>query len=234
MHDERPTHSLPLRAPTNEHTCRNMPTPRRTLRRPARAALAILLLVAAVRPASADEPDRDKDGLPDFQEIHKYCTDPGSADSDGDGTPDGDWSERREYTYSVRTILRVLPPINAATLCDDYQDGRVVAQTARYVELELIHYPLNTAGSAIGENRAWRSGAGLPAEQLRAGVTTNWDDAMRRDLLAQLRDDGIDVDLLSDRATVEQVSRWALRRVPSRKMFNAFHVHYPDGVPSVW
>ena len=35
-------------------------------------------------------------GLSDFQEIHKYRTDPAKVDSDGDGVLDGEWRERRE------------------------------------------------------------------------------------------------------------------------------------------
>ena len=62
---------------------------------------------------------------PTSQEVHKYCTDPESADSDRDGTPDGDWSERREFTYSIRTVVRVMHPTNDEALVDDYQDARV-------------------------------------------------------------------------------------------------------------
>ncbi|NIR10158.1 MAG: hypothetical protein GTN82_32460, partial [Candidatus Aminicenantes bacterium] len=65
--------------------------------------------------------DTDGDGLSDFQEIHKYLTDPTKKDSDGDGVPDGDWNERREYSYSVRTILQFMPPFNRAALNDDFQ-----------------------------------------------------------------------------------------------------------------
>src|SRR4051794_12505294 len=41
--------------------------------------------------------DSDGDGLSDFDETHKYFTDPHRQDTDGDGILDGDWSERREY-----------------------------------------------------------------------------------------------------------------------------------------
>ena len=38
------------------------------------------------------------------------------ADRDRDGKPDGDWDERREYTYTVRSVVRVLRPANSVTL----------------------------------------------------------------------------------------------------------------------
>ena len=58
----------------------------------------------------ADDPDHDGDGLSDFQEVHKYRTDPNRPDSDSDGIPDGDWDERREFTYTVRSVVQVMPP----------------------------------------------------------------------------------------------------------------------------
>ena len=69
-----------------------------------RRLLPVLFLLAAA--ASAADKDSDGDGLTDLAERHKYGTDPARADSDGDGTPDGDWTERREHAYSVRLVVR--------------------------------------------------------------------------------------------------------------------------------
>ena len=74
------------------------------------------------------DPDSDGDGLSDYQEVHKYRTDPGRRDTAGKGIPDGDWKQRREFTYSVRAVIRVMPPYNLEALNDDYQDVRVVAE----------------------------------------------------------------------------------------------------------
>jgi hypothetical protein len=99
--------------------------------------LALLLTLALSTPAAHppgavdSERDSDRDGLSDFHELHKYRTDPRSKDSDGDGIPDGDWDERREFTYSVRAVMQVLPPINVAALNDDYQDGRILQSRRR-------------------------------------------------------------------------------------------------------
>src|SRR5580765_2446882 len=128
---------------------------------PAPIAPPIAMLTAPLPhdPAPHDptaDVDTDGDGLSDFQEIHKYFTDPNKADTDGDGVPDGDWDERREYTYTVRTIVRVLPPFTDDVLHDDYQDARVLERTKEYVELEVIHYPLNTVAEAIAADANWR------------------------------------------------------------------------------
>jgi len=142
-----------------------------------------LLLVAAVQlPEAPADVDSDHDGLSDFDEIHKYFTDPHNADTDGDGIPDGDWSERREYAYSVHAILRVLPPVNLAEMNDDYQDARVLEVRDDYVEIEVVCYPLNTNASAIGPDRDWRAHAAAMKTWLAPGPTSNWDAALQKEI----------------------------------------------------
>jgi hypothetical protein len=200
---------------------------------------ACVLLAAATsalgEPPAAD-PDTDGDGLSDFQEIHKYLTDPAKKDSDGDGTTDGDPRERREYTYTVRSLMHVIKPINAATLTDDYQDGRVLEEAPDHVKIEVISYPLNTSGASIGERAAWR--AEYAADQklaacLKPGGTANFDDAMQKDIIATLKADGIDVEKLSDRAAAQQVSHWLLKRVNVEDSFTTFGVEFVDAKPRV-
>ncbi|MEN6575120.1 MAG: M56 family metallopeptidase [Phycisphaerales bacterium] len=179
-------------------------------------------------------PDSDGDGLTDFQETHKYLTDPAKKDSDGDGTPDGDWNERREYAYSVRTVLRYMPPCDEDGLNDDFQDARVLAKTDEYIEVEVIHYPLATSHESVAENRNWRRDYAHMTEFLAPDVTTNWDDAMRLDLLAALKADGIDIEMLSDKQVVEQVSSWLMNRSRSLdKVFTTYYIHFPRGKPEV-
>src|SRR5437016_5925125 len=100
--------------------------------------------------------DTDGDGLPDFQEIHKYGSDSSKKGTASTGVPDADWKQRREFTYSVRAVLRVMPPYNLKAVNDDYQDARVLAETKDYVELEVIAYPLNTNADAIQANANWK------------------------------------------------------------------------------
>ena len=66
--------------------------------------------------AVAADPDSDGDGLSDFHEAHKYRTDPKKKDTAGKGVPDGDWQQRRDFTYSVRAVIRVMPPYNLNVL----------------------------------------------------------------------------------------------------------------------
>jgi hypothetical protein len=88
----------------------------------------LVLAIALALPAgAAGDPDSDRDGLSDFHELHKHFTDPKNADSDGDGTPDGDWLERREFAYTVRAVVHVMKPVTLEHLTDDFQDARLLA-----------------------------------------------------------------------------------------------------------
>jgi hypothetical protein len=188
--------------------------------------------LAGPRAVEAD-PDSDGDGLTDFHEVHKYLTDFGRKDTAGKGVSDGGWQQRREFTYSVRAVIRVMPPYNLKALNDDYQDVRVRKQTREYVELEVVVYPLNSNAEAIQGNPNWKKDYAAMREYLAPGVTTNWDDGMRKDLLRELARDGIDPDRLTDREVVEQVSRWLFKRSRHRPMFCTFYVGFRGGKPEV-
>jgi hypothetical protein len=217
----------------------------------AAALCAGLLLAAAGRPrtlalpASAEQPpsaaaraaapdvDTDGDGLPDFQELHKYRTDPNKKDTAGQGVPDGDWQQRREFTYSVRAVIRIMPPYNLQAMTDDYQDVRVLRETKDYAELEVVVYPFNSNADAIHGNPGWKRDYAGMKEYLAPGVTTNWDEAMRQDLLRELAKDGIDPDQLTDKALVEKVSGWLHQRCKYRYMFCTFYIGFEGGKAAI-
>jgi hypothetical protein len=184
-------------------------------------------------PPQVADPDTDGDGLADYHELHKYGTDPAKKDTAGAGVTDGDWQQRREFSYSVRAVIRVMPPYNLAALTDDYQDVRVRKETKDYAELEVVVYPLNTNAAAIQGNPSWKKDYAGMKEYLEPGVTTNWDEAMRLDLVRELARDGIDPDRLTDKEIVQQVSRWLFKRSQHRNMFCTFFVGFRDGKPLV-
>ena len=181
-----------------------------------------------------EDADSDRDGLSNFQETHKYFTDPHQADSDGDGIPDSDWHERREYTYSIRSVIKVMRPCDVDVANDDYQDARLLSETEQHVELEVIHYPFNTNADAIVGSADWRTPTPELEKHLKAGVTTNWDEAMQRDLIDALAEDGIDLDTLTDQQVVELASAWLLNRGRYRYMFGTYFLHFPDGQAEVF
>lgn len=208
---------------------------------PIRTAFVVLVAIMMDRPESsfggdrteAAAPDTDGDGLADFHEIHKYGTDPKNNDTAADGVSDGDRQQRREFAYSVRAVLRVMPPYNIQAMSDDYQDVRVLSATKEYLELEAIVYPFNSNSETIQANPHWKQDYAGMWEYLAPGITTNWDADMRKDLLLELGRDGIDPDKLTDKEVVEQVSRWLFKRSQYRYMFCTFYVSFADGKPQV-
>ena len=184
---------------------------------------ASILAIACVAPASPlFAQDSDRDGLSDFHERHKYFTDPAKADSDGDGVPDGDWLERREFTYIVRSVVQVMKPVTVEYLNDDYQDVRVLDVAKDYVELEVIHYPFNTVAETITGNPQWRRDARRMKGWLQPGATSDWTPEMRRQILAALKKDGIDAGKLDDKELVEAASAWLMKRAEYHDGFSSF------------
>ncbi|MFO1076285.1 MAG: hypothetical protein U1E73_01000 [Planctomycetota bacterium] len=190
------------------------------------------LVASALTPQQ--DPDRDGDGLSDFQELRKYRTDPTKADTDGDGIPDGDWRERREYQYTVRLVVQVMRPVTPEFLCDDYQDVRVLDETADHVELEVILYPFNTVGEGIGGDAAWRAKAVAMPQWTAPGPTADWTPTMKEALEAAMRADGIDATRLDDKAIVEAAAPWLCNRTKNSNCFTAFATAFDDrGQPFV-
>lgn len=194
------------------------------------SVFGLLLFAAGGEPP---DPDADGDGISDFREVHKHGTDPAAQDSDGDGKPDGEADERREYAYTVRAVMRVLPPIDADSLTDDFQDGRVLRKTADYVEIEVVHYPFGTANDAIAADPDWRKHLAPFRAALAAGTTTNFDAKMQRDLRAALLADGIDQESLTDRDLVLKLSKWLMQRAEFEDSFTTFAAEFARGKPRI-
>ena len=186
----------------------------------------ILLTLAAFAPPA--DRDRDGDGLSDFHEIHKHLTDPDKRDTDGDGIPDGDWLERREFQYTLRTVVHVMHPVTIEYLTDDYQDARILDQTADHVELEVIHYPFNTVADAIEADSNWRKTDRDLLRWLEPGPTSDWTPAFRKKILKDLRDAGIDVKKLDDKTAVEKVSRFLMEHAEYHDGFSSFITAFDD------
>lgn len=198
------------------------------------AALAAMCVIHSLQANPAQDEDSDGDGLSDFAEKHKYFTDPFKADSDGDGIPDGMPEERREHSYSIRTVIRVMQPYDLAAMNDDHQDATLLRETTEYGEIEVTHYPLNTVAESITAKSDWQTEYAGMKDWLRPGVTTNWTQRMRAQLLAELELDNIRPEKLNDREVAEKVSCWMLRRIRSASnIFTTYFIDFSGVTPAL-
>jgi len=141
--------------------------------------------------------------------------------------------DRKEFTYTITSVMQLARPFDLADMSDDYQDARLIAQDDYTATVEITYYPLNTNRDGIGENANWKRDYVGMTNYLAPTPTENWDAQMRTDLLKALRADGIDPEKLTDREVVTQVSRWLKRRSRYTEAFTIWYVHYPNGKPEV-
>jgi Transglutaminase-like superfamily len=189
----------------------------------------VLLLAGTLGAQAPVDPDSDGDGLSDFLEIHKHLTDPARKDTDGDGIPDGDWNERREYSYTVRSVIRVLRPAEIAAMNDDWQDARLVKDHGSWIEAEVVHYPFSTAGEAIPSNPRWAEDAAAMRSWLEPTATSGFDAKMRAALVKGIDDYAS----LDDKALVERTSRFALGHAKYHDGFTTFYTAFEGARPVV-
>jgi hypothetical protein len=137
-----------------------------------------------------------------------------------------------EESYTITSTIELLPPFSLTDMNDDFQDTRVLARDKDSCTVEITYYPL--FNPVIGENPNWRKDDAALTEYLKPTAAENWDETMRRDLIAELQKAGIDPDGLTDRQLVEQVSSWAMKRAHSTPAFSIWGVYFPDGKPTVY
>ena len=178
------------------------------------SSLLVMSLPAYSPAQMGDRPDTDSDGLPDFLEIHKYLTDPNEPDSDGDGILDGDWLERREYAYTVRSVIQVMRPVTPMFLNDDYQDARVLDETDTYVELEVIHYPFVDLEGVGGDGAAEEV-----TRWIEPGPTSNASPVLRRKISAAMKQSGAGRPTTTSGKGIARIAEWLLGHAKHKQRF---------------
>ena len=139
---------------------------------------------------------------------------------------------QKEDTYTITSVIQILKPVNPADMNDDFQDARVLSRDKDSCTVEVTYYPLYQP--AIAEDPNWRKDDAGMTQYLQPMPAENWDDSMQRELIAELRQAGIEPERLTDKQLVEQVSGWAMKRAHSTDAFAIWCIHYPDGKPAVY
>ena len=148
--------------------------------------------------------DTDGDGLSDYEEYCKYRTDPTKEDSDSDGKPDGDWQERREYTYTIQALCEIRPPSGLEMINDLYQDARVVHKEPTLNDgtvVEVLIFPFATA-----HVYAQPCPRGAVADELKQyvqpTVSMNFSPEMEKEVEEIVKDADTDVE------AIEKILQW--------------------------
>ncbi len=127
--------------------------------------------------------DTDGDELSDFDEVFKYRTNPLIKDTDGDGILDNDWNERREYTYTIKTVREIYPPYDVSSMSDFFQDTKVINQKKDTLLFESILYP-NAVNFIIPLSKNPKTNSNDISKYTLPSFFCNYTQEMSNELLA--------------------------------------------------
>ncbi|MFC1793694.1 M56 family metallopeptidase [Planctomycetota bacterium] len=153
---------------------------------------------------SSKSSDTDGDGLSDYDEYCKYRTDPTKKDSDGDSKPDGDWQERREYTYTIQAICEIRSPSSMEMINDLYQDARPVEKKATLEDarvVEVLIFPFATA-HVYAQPYPVKTLDKRLKEYLKPTASMNFSSEMREEIGDIVKDTATDI------AAIEKLLHW--------------------------
>ena len=85
--------------------------------------------------------DTDGDEITDYDEVTKYYLNPLLADSDKDGVLDTDQNERREFSHTLKAVIKLRPPFDTNSMNDHFQDITVIEETPTSLTFEVVFYP---------------------------------------------------------------------------------------------
>ena len=134
--------------------------------------------------------------------------------------------------YAIVAQIELAYPLVMSDLNDDFQQVRLLEQSPNRTVVEVTCYPMAHAKGVSAPSEPAEDEP--PRQYLEPGAAENWDQAMRKALVSDLLEDGIDVRTLGKSEIVQKVSYWALRRVRSVNTFVVWSVYFPDAKPSIF
>lgn len=146
------------------------------------------------------------------------------------------WASLAE-PYSATLTMEILKPIgDMKDLNTDAQATRIISETEKTVTIEAKVRPFANQLGDLKPNLNWRQDNSSDTElqkYLRPGLTTNWDEQMRTELLAALKADGIVPEQLDDVLLVQKVSSWILTRFKYINHFVSFYMNFENNKATI-
>jgi hypothetical protein len=162
------------------------------------------------------ELDSDGDGISDFWEMNKYFSDPLKKDHFT--------NSKRDKTYSINQRLEVLKPFNLDAMNNDHQDATLVSENTFSAIVDVTVYPLAKSTNGLKGNKDWKVQSASMQRWLQPGLTTNWDEEMRKDIVAQLKLRNVDIGTIDDISLVNEIALWLMD--PTQFQFKDFFISY--------
>jgi hypothetical protein len=116
--------------------------------------------------------------------------------------------------YTISSTLEILKPVNVGSMTNDAQKTEVISENALTIKVKITVDPTKDQLSELKPNSYWKADYSQNSDlqkYLTPGITTNWDEEMKSELLAALSKAGINPDKLSDVELVKKISQWIFR-----------------------
>jgi hypothetical protein len=138
---------------------------------------------------------------------------------------------QRDDDYTITTVARLAKPYDLRAMNDEFQSAKLLSESGGVGTFRITYKPFHVQTVTADPN--WRRDDAGMTEYLKPRLAANWDSGLRRQILSDLRADGIDPNNLDDKTLVEKVSSWALRRSTFNSQFGLWMVEFRDGRPVV-
>lgn len=133
--------------------------------------------------------------------------------------------------YTLTTTLRLVAPYDVKAMNDEFQDAKLISVADGVATFKITYHLFHK--QEVRANPNWRQDDATMTEFLRPRPAANWDKDLQTQILKDLKADGIDPTKLDDKAVVEKVSRWALKRAHFNDQFGLWMVEFDHGTAKV-
>jgi hypothetical protein len=140
--------------------------------------------------------------------------------------------------YTISSTLEILKPVKLSSMTNDAQKVEVLSENSLTIKVRITVDPTKDQVSQLTPNLNWKDEYSKNSDlqkYISPGITTNWDEQMKADLLAALAKANIFPDKLSDVDLVRKVSQWifASSEFQFQDHFVSYDVEFVNGKAQV-